>query len=187
MSVWSNVSEINCRLYKISVCRHNKNVGDKNFRLIIYREPVSQTFSLIPPSSSPPVSKYQNKSSSFHVSLRSIFNVCIISLSFQNKSNKYSYIFGEVALKSQRKPLSKRVRKIFEFYCGCEIEDRDGVLASKITAAHVQGLWQVGYYLPKYQWLWLFWWFSVGLETAPRYAIFTWSRSLFPADFPSLK
>lgn len=133
--------------------RHNQ-MSEINFR-IVATPSVKSSVWFHPPSSVLEL-KYQSKSNRFHVSLTSIFTVCNISLSCQNKSNSSSYIFGGVASKSQKKSLSKRVRKAFELYFGCKIEDRDEVLATEIAAAHVHGLWQVCWKLPTYQWLLLF-------------------------------
>jgi hypothetical protein len=75
------------------------------------------------------------------VCFKNIFLVPNISCACQNS---FCYICGEVVLKSQRKPLSQLVRKAYELYFGCKVGDQDKIWALKITAAHVQGLWQAG-------------------------------------------
>jgi hypothetical protein len=58
---------------------------------------------------------------------KSILLVCNMSRSCQNKPNSFSYICGEVELKSQRKPLPQLVRKAYELYFGCKVGDQDEV------------------------------------------------------------
>ena len=70
---------------------------------------------------------YQCKSNSFPGCLESIFLVFHMSRSYQNKPNSFCYICSEVVWKSQRKPLSKLVRKAYELYFGCKIGDQEKV------------------------------------------------------------
>ena len=63
----------------------------------------------------------------FLVCFKSIFLVCNMSHSCQHKLNSFCHICGEVVLKSQRKPLSKLMRRAYDLYFGSKIRDQDVV------------------------------------------------------------
>jgi hypothetical protein len=46
--------------------------------------------------------------------------------------NSFCFICGEVVLKSQRKPLSQLVIKVYVLYFGCKVRDQDQILALKV-------------------------------------------------------
>ena len=101
-----------------------------NCCIIIGHSPVFQNLF----DSTPPYwVSHQCKSNSFPVCLERIFLVFNMSCSYQNKPNSFCYICSEVVWKSQRKPLSKLVRKAYELYFGCKIGDQDKVWAPKIS------------------------------------------------------
>jgi hypothetical protein len=93
-------------------------------------------------------------------------NVCNMSHSCQNKPNSFCYVCGEVVLKSQKKP---HCQNFWEKLTNCIMNERSEIKiksgCQRHAAAHVQGLWQVGWKVPTNLCLLLFRWCGVSLET----------------------
>jgi hypothetical protein len=58
-----------------------------------------------------------------------------VSCSCQHKLSNFCYICGKVVLESQRKPLSRCMRKACELYTGCKIGDQDKIWVLKMCCS----------------------------------------------------
>jgi len=102
-----------------------------NFCTMICCGPIPQNLSPIPPS----ILSVVTVQKTFPVCFKSIFLVCNMSRSCQNRLNSFCHICSKVPLKSQRKPLSKLMRRAYELHFDCKIRDQDMVWVLRICCS----------------------------------------------------
>ena len=85
---------------------------------------------------------YQCKCNIFPVCLRRIFLVCNMFCSCKNKLSSFCFICSKAVLKSQRKPLSKLIRKTYELYFGSKVRDQHKVWALLICCSSCSRTWE---------------------------------------------
>ena len=128
MLMWSNVTEIKCHCDYLSVWSNvYDKLSHKNMSWPHFSKP--QVWFILHPECC----------TSAKVTVPNVFEKYFSCMqrpcSCQKKLNSFCYVCGEVVLKSQRKPLSKQLRKVYEPYFGGKIRDKDKFWAPRICCS----------------------------------------------------
>ena len=128
MSMWSNVAEIKCHCdYLLAWSTVCDKLSHKNMSWPHFSKPQVWFILLLECCTSAKVTVPNL--------LEKYFSCVQRPPSCQKKLNNFCYIFGEVVLKLQRKPLSKQTRKVYELYFGGKVRDKDKFGAPRICCS----------------------------------------------------